>query len=191
MFLISIEIEYCSDNTIEIDLREEFSSNKIFADWVSFEVLNPYGKQIKYVHQGYESIYEFERGFEFVEGELITINNYDNSKSRESVYAKEPTILHKFLYENIDWQLVGNQNFSDKKRIIARFRIGEDEKPTAIEIVRGVNQQIDKEAERIIKLIPDWDIYYRRGKIVETQWTLPICFDKEFYEKKIKKENGG
>ena len=191
LFLINIEIEYCSDNSIEIDLREEFFSNKIFADWVSFEILNPYGKQIKYIHQGYESIYEFERGFEFVEGELITINNYDNSKSRESVSAKEPTFLHKFFYDNINWKLVESQNLSDKKRVIARFRIGEDEKPTAIEIVRGVNQQIDKEAERIIKLISDWDVYYRRGKIVETQWTLPIFFDKEFYEKKIKKENGG
>ena len=191
LFLVSIEIDYCGDNPIEIDLIKEFDSNKIFADWVSFEVLNPFGNRIKYIHQGYESIYEYERGFEFVEGKLITINNYDNRKSRESVYSKEPGILHKFLFENIDWKLVESQNLSNKKRIIARFRIGEDEKPTAIEIVRGVNQQIDKESERVIKLIPDWDVYYRRGKIVETQWTLPIFFDKEFYEKKIKKENGG
>lgn len=191
LFLINIETDYCGDNPIEIDLGKEFSRDKIFADWVSFEVLNPYGKQIKYIHQGYESIYEYERGFEFANGKLITINNYDNSKSRESVYSKEPKILQKFLFENINWKLIESQNLTDKKRIIARFRIGEDEKPTAIEIVRGVNQQIDKEAERIIKLIPDWDVYYRRGKIVEIQWTLPIFFDKEFYGEKLRKENGG
>ena len=184
LFLVSIETDYCSDNPIEIDLRQEFSRKKIFADWVSIEVINPSGKKIKHIHQGYESIYEYERGFEFIDGHLNTINNYDNRKSRESVYVKEPSILHKFLYENIDWQLVEAQNLSDKKRILARIRIGEDEKPTAIEIVRGVNQQIDKEAERIIKLIPDWDIYYRRGKIIENQQILSIYFDKEFYKKR-------
>jgi hypothetical protein len=191
LFLVNLETDYCSDNPTEIDLTKEFNSNRIFANWVSFEILNPFGKQIKYVHQGYESIYEYERGFEFVEGNLITINNYDNSKSRESVYTKETEILHKFLYENINWKLVESQKISDNKRVIARFRIGENEKPTGIEIMRGVNPKIDKEAERIIKLIPEWDVYYRRGKVVETQWTLPIFFDKEFYEKKIKKENGG
>lgn len=189
LFLVSIETDYCSNNPIEIDIANEFGSNRIFADWVSFEVINPFGKQIKYIHQGYESVYEYERGFEFVEGKLKTINNYDNSRSKESVYAREPKILHKFLYDNINWELVESQKLSGKISVIARFRIGENGKPTELEIMRGVNPQIDKEAERIIELIPDWDIYYRRGKIVETQWTLPLFFEKEFYEKKMEKEN--
>lgn len=189
LFLVSIETDYCSNSPIEIDLRTEFPTNKIFAEWVSFEVLSPLGKQIKYIHKGYESIYEYERGFEFIEGKLITINNYDNSKSRESVYTKEPEILHKFLYENIDWELVDSQKNVNKKRVVARFMIGEDEKPIEIEIVRGMNQQINKEAKRIIQLIPEWDVYYRRGKVIETQWILPISFDREFYEKE--ENNGG
>lgn len=191
LFLVNIETDYCSENPIKLDISKEFSTDRIFANWVSFEILNPYGKQIKYVHQGYESIYEYERGFEFIKGKLIKINNYDNSKSRESDYSKDPKILHKFLYENIDWKLIEAQNLSDEKGVIARFMIGKDEKPTKIQIVRGINQQIDSEAKRIIKEIPDWDVYYRRGKVEETQWTLPIFFDKEFYKKKIRKENGG
>jgi hypothetical protein len=187
LFLVSIEIDYCSDTPIGIDITKEFGSKKIFADWVSFEIINPFGKQIKYIHQHYESIYEYERGFEFVKGKLIRINKYDNSKSTKSVYTKEPEILHKFLYDNINWDLVESQKLVDKKRVIARFSIGENEKPTKIEIKIGINPEINAEAERIIKLIPDWDIYYKRGKIIKNQWTLSIFFDKEFYEKKLKK----
>jgi hypothetical protein len=189
LFLISIETDYCSDDPIKLDISQEFGSNKVFADWVSSELINPFGKQIKYIHQGYESIYEYERGFEFINGKLVRENKYDNSKSRESIYSKQPELLHKFLYENINWDLVAAQNLSEKKRVIASFRIGNKEKPTAIKIMRGINPKIDAEAERVLKLIPGWSVYYRRGKILQTQWNLPIFFDKEFYEKKFKKEN--
>lgn len=183
LFLVSIETDYCNDNPIDIDISEEFGSNRVFADWVSFEIINPYGKQIKYIHQGYQSIYEYERGFEFLNGKLTQQNNYDNSKSRESIYLEQPELLHKFLYDNINWDLVDAQNLSEKRRVIARFKIGDNEKPTEVKIMRGINPKIDAEAERIIKLIPDWSVYYRRGKILKTQWTLPISFQKEFYKK--------
>ena len=181
------------DTIVNADLKELFGdkyvNNEVFADWISYEIINPYGKQIKYIHQGYESIHEYERGFEFINGKLIRINKYDNTKSRESVYSKKTEILHKFLYDNINWELVESQKLADKKRVIARFKVGKNEKPTEIEIVRGLNPQIDKEAERIIKLIPTWDVYYRRGKVIEIQWTLPISFDKESYERKREANN--
>jgi len=182
-FLVNIKIDYCGGNPVTINIKEEFGSDKVFADWVSSEIINPTGKQIKYIHQGYGSIYEYERGCKFVEGKLVLINNYDNTESRKSVYTSEPEALHKFLYKNINWELVGCQKFIDKGSVVVRFKIGKNEKPTAIEISRGVNQQMNKEAQRIVRLIPTWDIYYSKDKMVETQWYLPIFFDKEFYEK--------
>ena len=165
----------------------KFKSNEVFADWISFEVINPYGEQIKYVHQGFDSIYEFERGFEFREGKLVRINTYDNTRSRESVYSSEFDTLHNFFYCNINWELVDAQNLLDQKRVIVIFRVDENQKPKEIEIVRGINSQIDKEAKKLVNLIPNWEVYYRRGKIIETKWTIPIYFDMEFYEKR----NGG
>lgn len=184
LFLVNLETDYCSKNSIKIDLTKEFGNNKIFADWVSFEILTPFGKHIKNIHQNYESIYEYERGFKFEKGNLISINNYDNSKSKESIYTKESNVLHQFIYENIDWALVKSQKLTNKKKVFTRFSIGENGKPTAIEIIKGIDPQLDKEAERIIKLIPEWDIYYKRGKLIEYQWVLPIFFDKEYYKKK-------
>lgn len=165
-------------------LHEEYGNNEIFASWVNGKIYNPYG--ILLIPHYF--IYEFDREFKIKAGKLQGIAEYDNRKSRKSIYRKNADLLRKFLYENIDWKLVENQKLSDKKQVIAKFKINKAGKPTGIEIIRGINPQIDKEAERIIKLIPDWDVYYRRGKIVEIQWYLPLSFDKEFYENKIKPE---
>jgi len=83
------EITSCSkwrcDTVVNTDLRELFKdkyvNEEVFADWISFEIISPYGKQLKYIHQGYESIYEYEKGFEFVAGKLISLNEYDNTRS--------------------------------------------------------------------------------------------------------------
>jgi len=75
--------------------------------------------------------------------------------------------------------------------VIATFQVGEHEDLVDITVVRGINPALDEEAERVINLIPDWTIYYKRGKIVETQWTLPISFDRSVYESKLKNEDDG
>jgi len=188
LFLIRIQTDYCDDIPNEVDITKEFNSNKIFADWVSFEIISPYGKQIKYIHQGYQSIYEFERGFDFVNGKLVNINHYDNSKSRQPSITREPEILYKFLYDNVNWELIESQNLTNEKRVIARFKTDENAKPIDIEIEFGINPKIDTEAKRVIGLIPDWDVHFKRGKVIEIKWRLPIIFDKEFYEQKLKKK---
>lgn len=181
LFLVGIETNCCGKNPIKIDIRKEFGLNKVFADWVSLEIVIPFGKQISYIHQGCEAIYEYEKGFEFINGKLIRINNYNNSKSRKSVSSKDAKTIHKFFYKNIDWNLVESQKLGNPNRVIIKFQVDKDGKPIEIEIIRGINQQIDKEAERIVKLIPEWDVCYRKGNLVKIQWILPIRFDKQFY----------
>jgi len=189
------EITTCSkrkcDTVVNADLAELFGGKyvkgEVFADWISFELLSPHGKQLKYIHQGYESVYEYERGFEFIAGKLIRLNEYDNTRSRESVYAKESNVLLKFLFDNLDWEMIEAQSLMGKERAIATFQVGENEKLVGVKVVRGINPRLDEEAERVLNLIPDWTVYYRRGRIVETQWTLPISFDKGFYESELDK----
>ena len=37
----------------------------------------------------------------------------------------------------------------------------------------------NQEAIRVIKLIPDWDVIYIKGKHFRTQWIMPIKFSEE------------
>ena len=188
LFLIRIQTDYCSRHPIEVDLAKEFGKKKVFASWVSYEIINPHGKLLKYVHQGYQSYFEKERGFVFNHGRLEKINHYDNSSSRTSKFQSEPTLLYQFLYENLNWSLIESANQEQKQRVIAQFIPDALGHLTQVKILRGVNTEIDQEVKRVIHLIPNWEIYFRRGKAVESKWTLPIFLDKNFYLKKITKE---
>lgn len=75
LYLIRVQIDYCGDNPIDVNLTKEFGSNHVFAGWVSEIIVRPKGKLLQYVHMGYLSIYEEEVNYYFKDGILIDIKN--------------------------------------------------------------------------------------------------------------------
>jgi len=62
----------------DIDISLEFGSNKVFAWWFTGTICRPDGELIWYFHGGYESIYEREIHYVFVQGKLIDIEEINN-----------------------------------------------------------------------------------------------------------------
>lgn len=52
---------------------------KVFADWYSGVMRIPHGKMMKYVHQGYASLYEKELFLRFESGVLVSYREEDNA----------------------------------------------------------------------------------------------------------------
>ena len=52
---------------------------KVFADWYSDVMRIPHGKMMKYVHQGYASLYEKELFLRFESGVLVSCREEDNT----------------------------------------------------------------------------------------------------------------
>jgi hypothetical protein len=70
--------EDCMDD-IELSLKSLFNSEeKVFANWFSGVIVCPYGRMIKYIHMGYESVFENELYFEIIDGELRNITTKSN-----------------------------------------------------------------------------------------------------------------
>lgn len=78
-------------------------------------------------------------------------------------------------------------------RVIAQFVINEDGSISDIKLVRGVHEDLDNEAIRVIKAMPNWTPGKVDGKAVKVQYTLPISFklddDKSDKSSLEKKEN--
>lgn len=55
------------------------NEEKVFAKWFTGVVRIPHGKMIRYIHQGYASIYEKELYLEFVSGILVNYQEKDNN----------------------------------------------------------------------------------------------------------------
>lgn len=61
-------------------------------------------------------------------------------------------------------------------RVIIQFIVDEDGYIIEPNIVRSVEPSLDKEALRIIKMLPQWKPGTLRGKAVKVKYTLPVTF---------------
>lgn len=60
--------------------------------------------------------------------------------------------------------------------VYVNFVISKKGKIKKINILRGVNKLLDREAIRVVKMMPDWKPGKQRGKTVEVSYNLPINF---------------
>ena len=61
-------------------------------------------------------------------------------------------------------------------KVIVRFVVERDGSATAVEVFKGVDPALDKEAVRVVKSIPKWKPGKQQGKPVRTRYVIPIVF---------------
>ena len=175
---------------------------KVKADWFTGSLLSSqwmliWGWQtefyIGYRNEkfGYELLNRQELEFRFEKGILIETNFYDNSKSKRSAYCLDREKLMQYIYNNIKWEILPKQ---DRAFVVAlKFSANEegviDEaevKRDYLEILydtaerRGYYELYDTEAIRVIKSIPEWDVYFSRGKFERMHYYFTIVFSEEY-----------
>ncbi len=83
--------------------------------------------------------------------------------------------MYAFLGENIKYPDVAKQEGYQGK-VFVTFVVEKDGSVSNVKLVRGVHESLDKEAMRVIKIMPKWEPGTQRGKAVRVQYTLPIKF---------------
>ncbi|WP_242927795.1 energy transducer TonB [Pontibacter vulgaris] len=170
---------------IQANLKQLFGNKlideKVQADWVTADLISPLGKELYYVHMGYESLYEKEVLFQIVKGNLIRKHVFDNSKSRQSIYSQDSEKLLKHIYSNINWEELPTQEKTVK--VFIQFSANQYGTIDSVTILKGFNGVFDREAVRVVKTIPEWDVYYRLGKHERRAWYMPIVFSEENWSK--------
>ena len=73
---------------------------------------------------------------------------------------------------------------NSKKRVIVQFIIDEEGNIVKPIILRSINSELDKEALRVVGLMPKWKPGKQNGKVEKVKYTLPITFNPS-----IKKSN--
>lgn len=158
---------------LETLFGEKFINQKVKADWVTAKISSPQGKQLYYIHSEYDSLYEKDVVFEIINGQLIGITTLENRKSK---FSEEITLMH-FIYTNIDWDKLPNQDMPIK--IFVRFSANEQGVIDSVKVVRGFDEIYDNEAIRVIKSIPEWDVFYSGGRHVRHSLVVPIVLSEE------------
>jgi protein TonB len=85
------------------------------------------------------------------------------------------TAMMKFLSENIKYPVIAQEN-GIQGRVICNFVVERDGSITDVQVVRGVDPSLDREAMRVINEMPRWKPGKQRGQAVRVRFTLPVVF---------------
>ena len=152
-----------------------------------------------YYHRGeifktifkHTTFYENELELQFKKGQLTEINRYDNSQFVQSVYSYNQDTLWDFIFSNVNWEIIPDKD----EDVIVCFSANENGEidSVVIDCLKEGKSELDPyriEADRVVRLIPYWDIYFIKGKQERLEVLLWISFNdfnrKKYNKKKIK-----
>lgn len=177
LFLIKIQGD-TSEIPLSFIFDKERKQEKIFADWFDGSILAQLGKKFIFPYIDFSTMYEFEKELIFDNGKLKKTKQYDNSKSKSSKYSNDPILLSEFINQNMNKALLPDSI----NRIVVLVQINEvseSGKITNVTIERGYNSILDNEAMRVIKMIPEWDVVFSKGKRIIIPFSIPVVFDRK------------
>ena len=85
------------------------------------------------------------------------------------------TALRKYIAENVRYPELAKEN-DIQGTVYVRFVVDEKGKVTNVELLRGVDPLLDKEALRVVQSLPNWKPGKQRGKAVKVSHSVPIKF---------------
>ncbi len=81
----------------------------------------------------------------------------------------------RFLNKNIKYPTIAQEN-GIQGRVILQFVVNKDGSIVDVTVARSVDPYLDKEAVRVVKMMPKWKPGKQRGKPVRVKYTLPVMF---------------
>jgi TonB family protein len=95
--------------------------------------------------------------------------------------------MYAFLGENIKYPEKA-QKEGISGRVYVTFVVEKDGSVSNVEVLRGAEASLDKEALRVVKLMPKWEPGTQKGKPVRVQYNLPIKFSLNKEKEVVKPE---
>ena len=86
--------------------------------------------------------------------------------------------LMQYLAKNIKYPVTAHEN-GKQGRVIVSFVVKKDGNISDIKVARSVDPYLDKEALRVVSVMPRWKPGMQKGKPVSVQYTMPLMFRLE------------
>lgn len=158
-------------------LRVWFDNGLLKAD-IDYKDGKPNGKRLTYWYNG-----NAKRIDSLVVGKLISGKCFDCNGTKTKYYDYEimpkfaggESSLNKFIIDHVKYP-----RRSLKKgisgRVLVYFVINKDGSISNVKIEKSLNKEYDKEAIRLIKLMPNWIPGKADGNLIRVAYVLPINF---------------
>ncbi|MFK7970346.1 MAG: hypothetical protein AB8F95_08265, partial [Bacteroidia bacterium] len=163
---------------------EDYRNSQVFAKWASLTLQLPEGELVEYIHLGYGSIYERDRKLLFKKGVLHGDTTYYNLPNGFSPYRRNNELLTAFLQSQINWNAMPDIPSDGRKSVQAVIYPNEKGKIDSVALRKGIGAIFNKEAFRVLRLIPKWEVVYQKGKPgKKAPYLVNVSFEKKRREK--------
>lgn len=194
LYLTKISSSYDNEELTEFENFFLNNENRKYANWVNSSLITFDGQCIVCLrtHHRNTNVYPHEKLLEFKNGVLIGTTDFKNKVLKESkFFAADPNTYQNFIYNNIQWGKL--PELSNK-----HFQVWVSIEPTKNGKLKKIDLKntylidysnfIDdpeniyiKEAIRITRKIPDWNVIVRHNKILNQG--ISIVFDEHMKKK--------
>ncbi len=93
----------------------------------------------------------------------------------EASFPGGPAELQKFIKENVQYPQTSIE-MNEQGRVYLSFVVEADGSISNIAVERGVSEDLDREAKRVVRSMPKWNAGESKGKKARTRCRLPINF---------------
>jgi len=105
----------------------------------------------------------------------IKVSELENKINSQAQFPGGLKELAKYLTKNIKYPR-NSRTSSSRGKVIVCFTIEKDGKISNVQIVKGVNKILNKEAKRVVSNMPNWKPALENGIAVNTKLNIPIVF---------------
>lgn len=206
LFLSDIWGESLDDRSVDKSLifTDVNEKQEVFASWVSDDLLTVFGERL-FLNTAFD-LYSYERVFSVRSGKVIAINDYDNTKTSTPMVNMEP-LVRNYIQYNINYSNLANVP-EQEAVLTVEFNVNDDGTigdARVITIDEDYPEDMKAEAIRVVKSIPQWDVFYHLGKPMTFPEWLNVRFSERlrqaqpfalqphltYYEKSINDDKDG
>ncbi|MGV3630142.1 MAG: TonB family protein [Bacteroidota bacterium] len=96
-------------------------------------------------------------------------------KGIDAAYPGDNTVMVRFIVQNLVYPQISIEN-GDSGKVLIRFVVEKNGKISHVKILKSVTREIDLEAKRIVRAMPDWSPGEVEGEKKRTRMNLPLNF---------------
>lgn len=83
--------------------------------------------------------------------------------------------LWNFLSSNMRYPVIAVEN-NIEGEVVVQFIVEKDGSITDVQVVKSVDPSLDKEAVRMVRIMPKWNAGMQQGKPVRVKYIVPVKF---------------